>query len=247
MRNNPDKSDKSDGELIADLTRIGYLPEVYLAPAEIRDLRALVRYRALEMKEARNAKLRIRALLRNNRISLPAGLSLWTISGLKWLQTDTGLSGHSAWIMSRYLEELKRRGEEVKTVTVRLQQFVKQDSVSSLLLKQRGIGVVTAAVMRAEIGTFTRFKTGKQLARFCGLSPCNRSSGTVVADSGVIRAGNPVLKSCITQGVWTLIRHDPRWKEFYQTLVQKGKPKGLAASAVANRWMRKLFHDLKNY
>lgn len=38
MRNNPAKTDKSDGELIADLTRIGYLPEVYLAPSEIRDL-----------------------------------------------------------------------------------------------------------------------------------------------------------------------------------------------------------------
>ena len=49
MRANPDKIDKSDGELIADLTRVGYLPEVWLAPAAIRDLRALVRYRAAEI------------------------------------------------------------------------------------------------------------------------------------------------------------------------------------------------------
>lgn len=201
MRNNPDKTDKSDGELIADLTRIGYLPEVWLAPAELRDLRALVRYRALKMKEARKMKVRIRSLLSNNRISIPEELSLWTVAGKKWLSNGAGLKGHSEWILSRYVSELQLSIAEVKLSTLRIGAFVKNDAVSQKLLSQRGIGIITAAVMRAEIGTFTRFKTGKQLARFCGLSPCNRSSGNTVTDCGVIRAGNPVLKQCIAQGV----------------------------------------------
>ena len=45
MEANPDKSDKSDADLVCDLNRVGYLPEVWLAPEWIRDLRAVVRYR----------------------------------------------------------------------------------------------------------------------------------------------------------------------------------------------------------
>ena len=247
MRNNPDKTDKSDSELVADLTRIGYLPEVWLAPQELRDLRALVRYRATQMNESRAIKLRIRALLRNNRIAVPAKTSLWTIAGQTWLKTEIGLRAHSAWILSRYVYDLTRLQKEIKAATVRIANFVKTDPFCCNLLKHRGIGVITAAVMRAEIGTFSRFKTGKQLARFCGVSPCNRLSGEIVSDSGLIRAGNPLLKSCIAQGVWTLIRYDNTWTNFAKKLLERGKPKGVVAAAVANRWLRKLFHEVKNY
>jgi len=245
MRMNPDKTDKSDSELIADLTRVGYLPEVYLASPEIRDLRSLVRYRGQQMAEARSTKVRIRALLRNNRIAYPKGSKLWSKVGLQWLSKGTGLTGHSAWILSRYLRQLHQQLEEVREATLRMSEFVTGDIVCQELLKQRGIGVVTAAIFRAEIGTFRRFRTGKQLARFCGLSPCNRSSGTTSADSGVIRAGNPLLKAAITQGVWTLIRFDETWKPFAERLLEAGKPKGVVAAAVANRWIRKLFHEVK--
>ena len=246
MRNNRDKSDRSDSELVADLTRIGYLPEVWLAPQELRDLRSLVRYRWTQMKQARATKLRIRALLRNNRIWVPEGVSLWTIAGKQWLESALGLPEHSAWILRRYVSELSRLHQEVRGTTRRLFTYVKQDEFCKKLLEQRGIGIITAAVMRAEIGTFSRFKNGKQLAKFCGVSPCNRSTGGTTADCGIIRAGNTVLKNCITQGVWTLIRHDEGWKALAQSLLARGKPKGLVASAIANRWVRKLFHAVKD-
>lgn len=246
MRNNPDKSDRSDSELVADLTRIGYLPEVWLAPQDLRDLRSLVRYRFAQMKQARATKLRIRALLRSNRILVPEGMSLWTIAGKNWLGGEVGLPEHSAWIMRRHVNELVRLQQEIKETTKRLMSFVKQDTFCKRLLQERGIGIITAAVMRAEIGTFSRFKNGKQLAKFCGVSPCNRSTGGATTDCGIIRAGNTVLKSCITQGVWTLIRHDETWKALAESLLARGKPKGVVAAAVANRWVRKLFHSVKD-
>lgn len=245
MRANPDKTDKSDGELIADLTRVGYLPEVWLAPAAIRDLRALVRYRAAEIDKGRVIKLRIRALLRNNRVRPPEGVSLWTIKGRKWLTSDGILEGHSAWVLSRHLRELEHRGAEVKLVTKRIEEYVKGDSLCQKLIKHKGIGVVTSAIMRSEIGIFSRFKNGKQLARFCGVSPCNRSSGEIVSDSGVIRSGNTLLKSCLTQGAISLIRYDQAWRDFAQKLTARGKPNGVVICAVANRWIRRLFHEMK--
>ena len=199
------------------------------------------------MKEVRATKVRVKALLRNNRIKLPKKLSLWTKAGLSWLESIIALGDHSSWVLERYLAEIERKKEEVASATLRIKNYVSKDTLCQKLLSHRGIGVITAAVMRAEIGNFSRFKNGKQLARFCGFSPCNRSSGKNVATAGLIRAGNPLLKSCINQGIWTLIRYDKHWNAFAERLIKQGKHKCVAAGAVANRWLRRLFHEVKVY
>lgn len=73
-----------------------------------------------------------------------------------------------------------------------------------------GVGLVTAATMRAEIGRFDRFDTGKQLARFCGVTPRNASSGARQADAGLIRAGNPQLRTLLIELAHRLIRTSNR-------------------------------------
>lgn len=247
MRHNPDKTDKSDGELIADLNRIGYLPEVWLAPPEVRDLRSLVRYRFEQVNEMKKQKVRIRALLRHNRVKTPSEYGLWTKKGYAWLKNNNELNEQSAWVLSRLLNKLLFVMEEVKASNKRVAVFVKKDRLCQTLVQHKGIGVISSAVMRAEIGNFSRFKTGKQLSRFCGITPRNISSGEKTADSGLIRAGNPLLKVCIMQGTLSLIRYDKVWNEFASRLLKKGKPKGVVIAAVANRWIRKLFHQFKTY
>jgi len=59
MKQNPDKSDYSDARLMADLNRVGYLPKVWLAPQEIRDLRPVVRFRQELVRQRTATKLRI--------------------------------------------------------------------------------------------------------------------------------------------------------------------------------------------
>src|SRR5688572_29596937 len=71
MKQNPDKTDFSDAHLLADLCRVGYLPRVWLPPKHIRDLRRLGRYRQQLVDQRRDVKLRIRALLREERIEAP--------------------------------------------------------------------------------------------------------------------------------------------------------------------------------
>ena len=68
--------------------------------------------------------------------------------------------------------------------------------------------------MRAEIGEFSRFQSGKQLARYCGLSPRNASSGERESDSGLIKAGNPQLRSVVIEMAHRLLWRDPYWSKF---------------------------------
>src|SRR5215216_6136346 len=67
MQGSPDKSDFSDGRLLADLTRVGYLPHVWLAPARVRELRQLVNHRQRLVDRGRALKLQVGAVLREQR------------------------------------------------------------------------------------------------------------------------------------------------------------------------------------
>src|SRR5207244_8369659 len=59
MKQNPDKTDCQDAQLLADLERVGYLPRVWLAPRYIRELRHVVRYRLQLTEQRRATKLRL--------------------------------------------------------------------------------------------------------------------------------------------------------------------------------------------
>jgi transposase len=244
LKGSPDKSDFSDSRLLADLTRVGYLPKVWLAPEAIRELRRLVRFRQQLADERRSTKLRIRALVREHRLSEPQGKP-WTKRWLAWLMECEGLGEQSRWLMDRHLASLARLQEEIGAVEQRLMMVTKDDPMIARLMEQPGIGPVTAWTIRAEIGRFDRFTSGKQLARFCGLSPRNASSGERQADAGLIKAGNPQLRAVLIEAAWRLIRCDARWKSLAKSMVERGKPKCLAAAAIANRWLRGLYHEMK--
>jgi transposase len=244
MKQNPDKTDYSDARLLGDLTRVGYLPKVWLAPAELRELRRLVRYRQQKVNERRNVKLRIRAILRDHRIKIDDARP-WTKAWLAVLASLQQIGPDSEWILRQHLDSLARLAREIRDVEQRLEERVADDAVVKKLREQKGFGLVTAATMRAEIGRFDRFRTGKQLARFCGLTPRNCSSGNKQADAGLIQAGNPQLRATIVEAVHRLIRCDDRWMTLAQKLLARGKPKSLVIAAVANRYMRWLHHTMQ--
>jgi len=243
MKQGPDKTDWGDARLLADLVRVGYLPKVWLAPENIRELRRLVRYRQQLADERRNAKLRIRALLRDQRIACES--NAWTKTWLVELET-LELPSESRWILQQHLAKLGQLQEQLRVVEKRLTETTAEDAVVAKLQTHKGVRLITAVTLRAEIGRFDRFRSGKQLARFCGFSPRNASSGNRVADAGLVKAINPQLRSTLLQAVHCLSRHDERWGKLRARLLLAGKPKNVAIAAVGNRWLRWLYHDMKS-
>jgi transposase len=244
MKQNPDKTDYSDGRLLADLERVGYLPRVWLAPHEVRELRRLVRYRQQLVGERRNVKLRVGALLREERIQRPA-CRTWSVAWLKWLEREAKLSEQSRWIVDRHLSRLRELCVHIREVEDRLRGLTAQDRLVEELVSMKGIGLVTAVTIRAEIGRFDRFRTGKQLAHFCGLSPRNASSGPRQADAGLIRTGNPEFRAVLIETAHRLMRFQERWRKLGLALRARGKSGSLVAAAIANRWMRWLYHQMQ--
>lgn len=248
MKHNPDKSDYSDSRMLAELCRVGLIPPVWLPPAPIRELRILIRRRADQVGRCKAVKCRILAELRQQRIVEPPKETggRWTKAWLAWLVSDeTELSEQGRFVIELELEELAFHQRQIKIVEKQLHQATRKDEVVRRLLAIKGIGKVTAWTMRALIGRFDRFATGKHLARFCALTPRNRSSGGRGGEAGLIKAGDPLLKSVLIEAAHRVRRHEPRWQAFSDQLIARGKPKSVAIAAVANRWVRALFHQMQ--
>ena len=106
MKQNPDKTDFADARILADLVRVGYLPKVWLAPDEIVELRRLIRFRQQLVNDRRNVKLRIRGLLRDERMPVSTeGGQAWTKA---WLRQLPGLPlpETARWILEQQLARL---------------------------------------------------------------------------------------------------------------------------------------------
>lgn len=248
MKRNPDKTDYSDARVLADLRRVGYLPPVWLAPPAIRALRRLTRGRQALVEEARRVKLRVRALLRDLRIGKPQTVRrVWTQRGQAWLNDlagSAGLAREAQWLLRQQLRQLAYLAAEIQAYEQQLAETVGADPLVQRLLGQTGIGLVTACVLRAEIGQFERFGSGKQLAHYCGVSPQNASSGERQADAGLVRGGNRQLKLALIELAHRLKRYDPHWCVLAARLAQAGKARCVIVAAVANRWVRKLYHEM---
>src|SRR5262249_26073143 len=148
----------------------------------------------------------------------------WTTAWRLWVEHQAQLPEQARWVMQQRLRRLEWVQQEVRTVERRLDEVTQADATVRWLRTLKGLGPVTAWPVRAEIGPFDRFRSGKQLARLCGLSPCSRSSGDQQADAGLIRAADPELRRVFVEAAWLLIRCQPRWRALAERLKAQGKP-----------------------
>jgi transposase len=128
LKQGPDKTDQADAWHLANLLRVGYLPEVWLADELTRQLRRLVRYRANLGAVRKDLKLQIQSLLREDRISNASGANPWTKAWLEWLKTVT-LGSESRWVLDAQLQRLEQVGEDLTAVEQRLEQATAGDEV----------------------------------------------------------------------------------------------------------------------
>ena len=148
--------------------------------------------------QRRDIKLRMRALLRENRLKAP-DCSPWTKAWLAWVRVEPALTAEDRWMMDQHLEFLTLLDAKLRQVEHELARWGQDDAVIQKLLALPGVGLVTAVTLRAEVGQFDRFQTGKQLSRYCGVTPQNASSGNRQADAGLIPAGNPQLRRVLIE------------------------------------------------
>src|SRR5262245_62089177 len=126
LKRSPDKTDLSDAHLLADLARVNYLPTVWLAPESIRQLRRWARHRAQLVRRRVEVKLRVRGLLRENRVRC-AHASAWSKAWLAWLAEEATLAPSDRWIVIDHVAELSGLGQRILAVESQIKAAVAGD------------------------------------------------------------------------------------------------------------------------
>jgi transposase len=170
------KNDRSDAERIADLLRVGLLPECYMAPEELRELRRILRYRNHIVRTAVKMKNKISGLL----MEVGAPYSKKRLHGRKYFREllerieDVPSSVVELLRLSRTNLEMFQAVQKRLIETLRNHELIRERV--ERLMTIRGIGEVTAFTWVLEVGEPERFNTVRQAVSYCGLCSAQRES-----------------------------------------------------------------------
>lgn len=199
------KTDRRDAMTLARLLRAGELTAIWVPDEAHEAVRDLIRTRRVARQDATSAKQSVRSfLLRHDRRF--SGKTAWTKMYWRWLSEQAFAYPHQQLAF----EELKHRLTEAQARTERLEAAL-EEAVESWrfgplvhsLQALRGVRLVVAATLVAEVGDLTRFDNPKQLMAYLGLVPSEHSSGASTRRGRITRAGNGHARTMLIEAGWT--------------------------------------------
>lgn len=233
------KSDGLDAKGLALLLRNGSLPEVWIPPASLLDLRDLMRTRLSVRQQGSLLKCRMQAALRrygvrdySDRADLFASKSRAKLSAsIARLPQETRIATLHEWELLDFLEA------QIAALEERIQQRIATLGWVRLLKSLPGVGTILGATIYLEIGDVRRFATPEKLASYAGLVPTLHSSGGKTWHGPLPRSANHFLKWAFVEAANVVAAHQKQWPQrhvvrLYQRL-RAAKCHGKAATAVA--------------
>jgi len=187
------KNDRRDARDLADLLRMGRLPEAWIAPPDLRELRELVRYRAKLVALRSGLKAQIHSVLAKHGVKV-AMSDLFGKAGLVLL-ADLQLPAAYRLRVDSLLELIDAYDFEVDRLGRLIASRLNEDRAYHAIQTIPGIGSVLAAVFVAEIGDITRFARPPALCSWAGLTPRHHESDTTVVGGHITKQGSKLVRS----------------------------------------------------
>lgn len=237
------KTDKIDAKVLAHLLRLDYLPTSYVPPAELRELRELVRYRCFLVRKKTSLKNRLHSLLAKRGLSHTFS-DVFGKRGREWLE---GLSLGDIYRteMNGILGLVDHINNEVKNLGVRIKEEAKANELTRILLTLPGFGHFSSLLVYSEIVDVERFADSKHLCSYSGLVPSVHSSGGKTYYGHITKEGSRWLRWILIQAVPKTVKKDRYLASYYMKTAQKHGTKG-AKVAVARKLLKSIYHMLKN-
>jgi transposase len=239
------KDDKRDAGDLADLLRMGRLPEAWIAPLPVRELRELTRYRAKLVGLRTSCKDQVHAVLA--KLGVPVTCTdIFGTAGSAWLDQLRLPQPYAGKVTSlRHLAgELTTEITMLSQVTVAL---LAGDRGYQVIQQLPGIGPVHAAVIIAEIGDVTRFTSAAQLCSWAGLTPRHRESDVKVVRGHITKQGSPILRWALIEAVQRIPRDSVIGTAKQAIIDRRGKQaRSIAKVAAARRLLTLVFYGLRD-
>jgi transposase len=233
------KNDKVDAAILAQLLRADLLPEAWIAPAPVRQLRALLRHRASLVRLGTQLRNRIHAVAADHGYDRTG--SYWTGPGRGWL-AELPLPPVSREIVTDSLASLDALAVTIERLDAEVRARAKADPRVKVLTALPGVGEFTALVMLAEIGDITRFGSARKLASWAGLTPTVRGSDLTVRHGHISKQGSAWLRWVLNQAAQTAKR-SPEFSAAYAAIARR-RGKKIATIAIARKLLTRAYHLL---
>ena len=201
------KTDRRDAEKLARSHRAGDLTAVWVPDAAHEALRDLVRCREAAKKDQLRARHRLgKFLLRRGRRP-PATMHAWTQTHVAWVKTVHFEHAAQEATLLDYLHEAEQAAERIERLERAIDAAVKtapeqMRAVIDALQAMRGIALVSAVTIVAEVGALSRFATPRQLMGYSGAVASEDSSGTRIRRGAITKTGNAHLRRVVIEAAW---------------------------------------------
>jgi transposase len=237
------KSDRADARHLRELLMCGRLPECWIAPDHILDLRATVRLRHSLVDERGEWQQRIRAVLYHHGFPRRSDLDLLTAAGRDWL-TELSLPAAAREQLTIALRVIGALDSEIPAIDKQLRSYARRQVGCRALMGHYGIGELTSVAILAELGDCRRFSSSRYAVRYGGLDITVHASDRRRAPGHLSRQGPPVLRWALYEAAQAATRPSSPDHAYYRQAAQR-LGHNRACLAIARNLLKRSYHTLK--
>jgi len=255
------KTNRRDAVNLAKLLRAGELTAVWVPDRRHEAMRDLTRARETAVIDLRSKRQQVSAFLLRQGRWYPAGKKTWTNADRNWLASQKFEQPERRIVFEEMMFAIRQAQERVERLEPAIRAAVPDWSLAKVvtaLMALRGIDLISATGLLAELGDLSRFQTAPELMGYLGMGSSESSTGDTIKRGPITKSGNRRARRTLVECAWSY-QHPPRvgiakqqkvaaappkvreiaWKaqcrlnRRYRALIRRGKLKTVAITAVA--------------
>jgi len=238
------KTDKEDIKRLITLLIADVVPEVWVPPVHVRELRSLISFRWRLNKQMTMSKNRLQSVVQRFNLDPPEGGLLADKNKPWWEEQEfSDLTGFEVEQDLEILETLDRQKEALDQKLAELSNSEPWASDMVYLMQIPGFGPIFSMVILSAIGDIKRFSHPKKLVGYAGLGAGVHASGEKYQEKSITKEGRKELRWAMVEAAWRAVGSDPYWKA-QQKRLAKRMHKNKAIVAIARRLLVSIWHIL---
>lgn len=198
------KTNRRDADQLARLYRSGDLTPIYVPDPQDEAVRDFIRARYQVQKQQHRARQQLKMFLLRHNFRY-AGTKAWTAAHLRYLATVKLPFPEQQFLFQEMVQIITEAGERLERYATELPRIVagwRWEPVVKALMSLRGMALLTAATLVAELGDLHRFATARQLMGYLGLVPSEHSTGDERHQGGITKMGNGIARKALIEAAW---------------------------------------------
>jgi transposase len=236
------KNDRADARHLRELLMIGRLPESWIPPDHILDLRARVRLRHELGEQRAQWQQRIQAVLYHH--GCQQRHQLMTADGREWLSAQPlpQTAREQVTVATAMVDALEM---QIAPLEKELRAYARRQVGCKALMVHYGIGELTAVTILAELGDCTRFSSSRQAVRYAGMDITVYESDRRRAPGHLSRQGPPALRWALYEAAQASRRGERSPDREYYLQAKERIGGGRACLSVARKLLKRSYHTLR--